>query len=149
MNSVDAVAQYEAASAAGDIDALMRTLAPDAELVSPIVANFVIRGSKDLRVLLAAVYGTIHDLKWGERVADGQRVVMTCEAKIGPLRIGDTVIVDLAADGSIERMRPHLRPWLATTFFALRMIPKMARHPGLLRRSRVPAKSRLAIGNLR
>jgi hypothetical protein len=33
MGSTDAVAQYEAASAAADIDTLMKTLAPDAELI--------------------------------------------------------------------------------------------------------------------
>jgi hypothetical protein len=138
-----AIARYEAASKAGDIDALMETLAPDAELVSPLVASFVIRGQKDLRILLGAVYGTIHDLRWGEPVGDGDRVVMFAEAKIGPLRIGDAVLVDLAADGSIGRMRPHLRPWLAATLFTLRMMPKMARHPGLLRRSWRPAEARM------
>ena len=44
MGSSDAVARYEAASAAADIDALMTTLAPDAELISPLVASGVIRG---------------------------------------------------------------------------------------------------------
>jgi hypothetical protein len=147
MSSADAVAQYEAASAAGDIDALMRTLAPDAELISPLVANLVIRGHKDLRVLMEAVYSTIHDLRWIKRIGDDRGVVMVGEAKVGPLRIGDAVIVDLAADGSIERMRPHLRPWLATTLFALMMVPKMGRHPGLLRRSWRPAGSRLPIAS--
>ena len=135
MSAAEAVAGYEAASTAGDIDALMGTLAPDAELVSPLVAGLVIRGHADLRLLLGAVYGTIHDLRWVERVVDGDRVVMRAEARIGPLKIEDLVLVDLAADGSILRMRPHLRPWLATTFFALRMAPKMAGHPGLFRRS--------------
>jgi hypothetical protein len=120
MSSADAIARYEAASTAADIDALMRTLAPDAELVSP---------------LLAAVYGTIRDLRWDEPIVDGHRVVMRAVARIGPLRIEDLVLVDLGADGSIVRMRPHLRPWLATTFFAVRMAPKMAGHPGLFRRS--------------
>src|SRR5580658_8664337 len=123
MSSADAIARYEAASTAGDIDALMRTLAPDAELVSPLVAGLVIRGHKDLRVLLAAVYGTIRDLRWDEPIVDGHRVVMRAVARIGPLRIEDLVLVDLGADGSIVRMRPHLRPWLATTFFAVRMAP--------------------------
>ena len=91
-----AIARCEAASKAGDIDALMRTLTPDAELVSPIVASFVIRGQKDLHILLDAVYGTIHDLSWGARIGDDDRVVMFAEAKIGPLRIGDAVLVDLA-----------------------------------------------------
>jgi SnoaL-like domain len=142
MGSADAVAQYQAASAVGDIDALMKTLAPDAELISPLVASAVIRGHKDLRVLMEAVYTTIHDLRWSERLGEDHRVVMLGEAKVGPFRIGDAAVFELAEDGSIQRIRPHLRPWLATTFFALRMLLKVGGHPGLLRRSWRPAYSR-------
>ncbi len=135
MGSDDAVARYERASAAADIDAVMRTLAPDAELISPLVANGRIRGHEDLRVLLEAVYTSLHDLRWVDRIDDDHRVVMVGEAKVGPFRIGDAAIIDLAEDGLIRRIRPHLRPWLATTFFALRVLPKVAMHPGLVRRS--------------
>ena len=34
-----------------------------------------------------------------------------------------------------KRIRPHLRPWLAITLFALLLGPKIARHPGVLRRA--------------
>jgi hypothetical protein len=139
MGSDDAVAQYEAASAVADIDAVMTTLAPDAELVSPLVANGVIRGHEDLRVLLEAVYTTLHDLRWVERFGDDDRVVMIGEARVGPFRIGDAAVIELSEDGLIRRIRPHLRPWLGTTFFALRVLPKMAMHPGLVRRSWRPA----------
>jgi hypothetical protein len=142
MGSADAVAQYQAASAARDVDALMETLAPDAELISPLVASAVIRGHKDLRVLMEAVYTTIRDLRWSERLGDDHRVVMIGEAMVGPFRIGDAAVIELAEDGSIRRIRPHLRPWLATTFFALRVLFKVAGHPGLLRRSWRPAYAR-------
>jgi hypothetical protein len=104
MGSADAVAQYEAASANGDIDALMKTLAPDAELISPIVANAVIRGHSDIRVVMEAVYATVHDLKWREGFGDDHRVLMIGEAKVGPFRIGDAAIIELAEDGSIRRI---------------------------------------------
>ena len=142
MGSADGVARYEVASAAGDIDALMRTLAPDAELISPLVASAVISGHKDLRVLLEAVYSTIHDLRWSERLCDDHKVVMIGDAKVGPFRIGDAAVIELAEDGSIRRIRPHLRPWLATTFFALKVFLKVARHPGLIRRSWRPTYAR-------
>ena len=135
MGSDDVVAQYESASAAADIDALMKTLAPDAELVSPLVGSGVIRGHGDLRILFDAVYTSLHDLRWVERIGDDHRVVMIGEAKVGPFRIGDAAVIELAEDGLIRRIRPHLRPWLATTVFALRVLPKVAMHPGLVRRS--------------
>jgi SnoaL-like domain len=143
MGSADAVTQYEAASASGDIDALMKTLAPDAELISPIVANAVIRGHNDIRVVMKAVYTTVHDLKWREGFGDDHRVLMIGEAKVGPFRIGDAAIIELADDGSIRRIRPHLRPWLATTLFTLRVLLKVSRHPGVVRRSWRPEQSRL------
>lgn len=147
MGSADAIAQYEAASVAADIDALRETLAPDAELISPLVANGVIRGHKDLRVLLHAVYTTVHELRWSERIGDCPRVVMIGRAKIGPFRIGDAAVIELAEDGSIRRIRPHLRPWLATTFFALRVLPKLAKHPKLIRRSWRPSDSRFRVAD--
>jgi hypothetical protein len=33
------------------------------------------------------------------------------------------------------RIRPHLRPWLATTAFALLLGPKIARHPRVMCRA--------------
>lgn len=139
MGSADAVARDEAASAVGDIDALMKTLAPDAELISPLVGIAVIRGHPDLRVLMEAVYTTIHDLRWTERIGDDHSLVIIGEAKVGPFRIADAAVIELAQDGSIRRIRPHLRPWLATTYFAIRVLLKVASHPGLLRRSWRPA----------
>jgi hypothetical protein len=144
MGSADAIAQYEAASVARDIDGLMKTLAPDAELISPLVANGVIRGHQDLRILLEAVYTTVHDLRWMQRIGDDVTFVIIGEAKVGPFRIGDAAVMELAEDGLIRRIRPHLRPWLGTTFFALRVVPKVARHPGLLRRSWRPTDARSA-----
>jgi ketosteroid isomerase-like protein len=48
---VDAIAEYRAASEANDLDRFMWTLAPDAELVSPLLTHGVIRGKKAIRVV--------------------------------------------------------------------------------------------------
>src|SRR5207245_10771811 len=63
---VSAIADYRVASEANDIDALIDTLAPDAELVSPLSARLVFRGREDLRALLGAVYGSVRRLRWRE-----------------------------------------------------------------------------------
>ena len=68
----------------------------------------------------------------GELVGGAVRVV-TGECRIGPLKLGDAMVMELAAEGRIQRVGPHLRPWLALTLFALRLGPsKLARHPGVL-----------------
>ena len=133
----DAVTRYRAASEAGDIDAIMATLAPDAELVSPVSGRMVFRGRDDLRVLLAAVYGAVgmSGLHWHQELGDGSVRVLVGEARLGPLPLGDAMVLELAPDGQIRRMRPHLRPWLTLTLVALRLGPRLARHPGVVRRA--------------
>jgi SnoaL-like domain len=133
---VDAIAEYRAASEANDLDRFMDTLAPDAELVSPLLARGVIRGKKDLRLLFAAVYGSLSELRWTEEIMDGDhRGFMIAEARVGPFRIDDAMVFELDPDGRIQRLRPHLRPWLASTWFALAVGVKVARHPGVLWRA--------------
>jgi hypothetical protein len=68
-------------------------------------------------------------------VGDGAERVAVGEARILGVRMTDAMVFDLAADGRIRRIGPHLRPWLALTLFALVLGPKVARHPGVVRRA--------------
>jgi hypothetical protein len=131
----DAVTRYCAASAADDIDGLMATLAPDVELISPLSGRMVFRGHDDLRVLLTGVYGSLKDLHWGEPIGQGSTRVAISEGKLAGLRLDDAMVFDLAEDGRIRRIRPHLRPWLAVTVFALKLGPQLARRPGVIWRA--------------
>jgi hypothetical protein len=131
----DAIARFRSASEANDIDGIMGALAPNVELVSPISGRMVFRGTDDCRILLTAVYGTLKDLKWGDEVGDGSVRVVVGETKVGPVTLTDAMVFDLAADGRIERIRPHLRPWLALTLFALILGPKVGRRPGVVLRA--------------
>ncbi len=132
---MDAIAEYRAASEANDLDRFMDTLAPDAELVSPLLTHGVFRGKEDLRVLFAAVYGSLSELRWTDEMRDGNRGFMIAEARVGPFKIDDAMVLELDPGGLIRRLRPHLRPWLASTWFALVVGPKVARHPGVLWRA--------------
>jgi ketosteroid isomerase-like protein len=131
----DAVSRYRAASEAGDIDALMATLAPDVEIVSPISGRMTFRGQADARALLAAVYRSLRDLRWTRDVGDDKSRVVLGEMRIGPVRMTDAMVFDLAEDGRIRRISPHLRPWLALTLFAALIGPKVARRPGVVWRA--------------
>jgi hypothetical protein len=131
----DTVAIYREASEVNDLDGLIGTLSPDAELVSPISGRMVFRGADDLRVLLGAVYSTTRDMHWTEEVGDGSARILIGQFKVGPLRMSDAMAFDLAADGRIRRIRPHLRPWLGTTLFALLLGAKVGRHPSVVWRA--------------
>jgi hypothetical protein len=49
--------------------------------------------------------------------------------------MSDAMVFELAEDGRIRRIRPHLRPWLATTLFELLLGRRVGSHPGLIRRA--------------
>lgn len=129
------LARYCAATEAADVDGFMATLTPDVEVVSPISGRMVFRGEDDVRILLSAVYKTLDGLRWTRVVGDGESRVAVGEARILGVRMTDAMVFDLAADGRIRRIGPHLRPWLALTLFALVLGPKVARHPGVVRRA--------------
>jgi ketosteroid isomerase-like protein len=131
----DAVRRFCEAAVAKDVDRVIATLAPDAELVSPLSAKLVFRGREDLRILLGAVYATLHEIRWEDLVAQGQVASGIEVARVGGLRIDNAIVLELDPQGQIVRLRPHLRPWLATTLFALLLGPKVARTPGVMLRA--------------
>ncbi len=95
----------------------------------------VFRGADDLRVLLTAVYGSMTGLRWRDELGEGAVRVVIGGGKVGPFKLGDAMVLELADDGRIRRIRPYLRPWLALTVFAIRLGPKVARHPGVVARA--------------
>jgi hypothetical protein len=131
----DAVVAYCAASRANDMDALAATLAPEVELASPLSGRLLFRGREDVGFLLGRVYDTISHVRWDEPVGAGTTRLARCEARVAGLRIDDAMVFDIDSRGLISRIRPHLRPWLATTVFALLVGPKVAARPGVLRRA--------------
>ncbi|HEY4429243.1 MAG TPA: nuclear transport factor 2 family protein [Solirubrobacteraceae bacterium] len=131
----EAVARFCAASRSKDIDGMIATLAPDAELVSPISGHLVFRGVEDVRFLLGAVYNLLTDVEWERDVGDGQLRLALSRAKIGGIRVTDAMVFELDDQGRIWRIRPHLRPWLALSVFALLVGPKVARRPDAVRRA--------------
>jgi SnoaL-like protein len=131
----DALSRYLAATEADDMDGMEGTLADDIEVVSPIAGRMVFRGRDDVGFLLRAVYGSLRDLRWDPVVGDGERQVAVGRTKIGPVRMTDAMVFDLAPDGRIRRIGPHLRPWLALTLFALVLGPKVGRRPGVVWRA--------------
>lgn len=128
------MASYCAASEAGDMDALAATFAPDVELTSPIIGSAVFKAA-DVRTVLAAVYGLLGKVVWEPPIGTGRERVAVAHTTVVGLRIDDAMHFELDDEGLIARIRPHLRPLLATTVFALLIGPRVAIHPGLVMRA--------------
>jgi hypothetical protein len=133
--TADAVATFLEATQRNDVDRMISVLSPDAELVSPLSGRMVFRGRDDLRVLLTAVYGGLKDLRWQNVIGEGLTRVAVSEARIAGFTITDAMVLELDDAGRITRIRPHLRPWLAITVFAVLLVPRIASHPGVVRRA--------------
>jgi hypothetical protein len=131
----ESVQRYLSCSEAGDIEGIMGSLTADVEVVSPISGRMVFRGRDDVEILLSAVYGTLKGLQWTRTIGEGEHRVVLGDARLGPVRMTDAMVFELAPDGRICRIGPHLRPWLALTLFALVLGPKVARHPGVVWRA--------------
>jgi hypothetical protein len=131
----DSVERYCAASEANDIDAMMAALAPDAALSSPLSGHMTFRGHDDLRILLTAVYGSLTELRWSQPIGDGATRVAIGDCRVAGARLRDAMEFELNDNGLIGMIRPHLRPWFATTVFALKLGPKVAQHPSVVRRA--------------
>jgi hypothetical protein len=129
------MARYRRASDSADVEGVLDTLTPDIELASPISGRMVFRGRDDLRVLLGAVFASIEGLRWHEELGEGDLRVLVGEGRVGPLRITDAMVCELAEDGRIRRLAPHMRPWLALTLLALELGGRLARHPGVILRA--------------
>ncbi len=114
---------------------LVELLEPDAELISPLSGRMVFRGVDDLRVLLTAVYGSLRDWRWHEEVGDDRVRIVVGWGRVGPFKLGDAMVFELSSEGRIQRIRPHLRPWLGLTGFAVLIGPRLVRHPGLILRA--------------
>ena len=74
-------------------------------------------------------------MRWRTELRDGDVCVVLGDARIGPLRLTDAMVLELSPDGRIQTFRPHLRPWLGLTLLALALGPKLARYPGVLWRA--------------
>lgn len=119
----------------GDAKSMREALDPDVVLMSPLSGRLVFHGRSDLSILLPAAYAALSGLRWTREIGAGNERVLLAEATIGRWHLTEALVVELSDDGRIRKLVPHIRPWLALNALAVRLLPTMARHPGLFARA--------------
>jgi hypothetical protein len=135
LEAQDAVSRFSAASENCDVAAMAATLAASAELISPVSGRMRFTGRSDLQVLLAAIYGVLSNVRWTRVVGQGNVRIVLGEATIARVHLTDAMVIELDGDGNIQRITPHIRPWLGLTLIALALVPRMFRQPGVIVRA--------------
>lgn len=133
--TMDTVARFCVASETNDVEGMIATLAPDAELVSPAFAHWVVRGHTDLRVMLDVFFSGLRGLQWRQLVGEGQTRIAIGDARVYGVRIYGTMVIDLDDAGRIQRLRIHARGWLPLTVKMLDVVLKFTRYPSVVGRS--------------
>jgi len=116
------------------MQAMAATFASDVELPSPLFGRITFKGD-DVRAILTAVYSILRGLGWETPVGDGAVRLAVAHATILGLRIDDAMVFELDQQGKIRRIRPHLRPLVATALFALILGPRVATKPLMILRA--------------
>jgi hypothetical protein len=117
---------------------MLACLSPHAQLVSPLFARMVFRGHADMAVILGAAFSSLRGLRWRQHLTDGQTALAISEARVWGLALTDAMVLEMGDDGRIAEIRPHLRPLLPITVFAVALGVKLLTHPAVILRALWP-----------
>lgn len=119
---------------ARDLTAIVGTFAPEAELWSPLTAQFTFKGSEEITAIIEVIFDVFEDFHYTDELMGERNGFLVARARVGGVDIEmvDHIIYD--ADGRIAEFTVFFRP-LPAAAVALRLIGA-----GLARR-RSPARA--------
>lgn len=122
--------RFRAAAQAGDVQALLDTLAEDVELYSPISDRVTFRGRAELGELMRSVFATLEDIHYFADVGDARTRVLFDRASVGGEALEQAIRVELNDRHQIERLTIFFRPLPGLTTLAAALAPRVARRRG-------------------
>ncbi len=113
--------RLRAAMRAGDVDALLTTLAPGAVVRSPISSSARIEGHGEIRAVMSAVLAEISGLEYVREVGQGADRALVARARVGRQVIEEAVWLRFDNSGLINEMTLYVRPLAGLTALASRL----------------------------
>jgi ketosteroid isomerase-like protein len=126
----DSIAQWRAATEAGDADAAAAALAENVILVSPLTDQFAFEGKQQVRELLKSVFEVMTGIRFSAQVGSGTSVVLSASATVRGRSLDESQHLELDADGLIVRITLYMRPLPAVTALLRGLGPRVARRQG-------------------
>ena len=120
-------ARFRAAGEAGDVEAMIQTLAPDVVLRSPITMLIDIRGHDEMRELLACVFATIEDIRYFEDFGDDSTRALFYRARVGSQPVEEASLLRFDEDGLVREMTLWFRPLPGLAAVTAGLGPKLIR----------------------
>jgi hypothetical protein len=118
--------RFREAAEAGDVEALLSTLAPDVVLRSPISDAVAFRGREEIRELMHAVFATIEDIRYFADVGDARTRALFDRATVGGQALEQAVRVQLDERQQISELTIFFRPLPGLAGLTAGLAPRVA-----------------------
>jgi hypothetical protein len=126
-------AAYRAAVEAGDVAALAACVTPDITLKSPITDRFAFVGKEQVAAIMADVFAVVSERRFTAEVGEGATRVLRGAGRVNGIAIEETICLQLAENGLIERIELFVRPLPGLTALAAALGPRLAARRGRAR----------------
>lgn len=113
--------QFRAAMEAGDVTAVVASLASDAVFHSPLTDRLAFTGPEQIGAVTKVVLDVFEDLRYTDETSTDDTGYLVWRARIGGLDIESVDIIRFAPGGKIQELTAFFRP-LPAAAAALRLI---------------------------
>lgn len=136
MDAAGTTAKWRAAYERGDLDAARSCLADAVEVISPLTAEFRVRGKRQATDLLAAAFELISDVRFDTEIGTGDARARFFYARAGSQRLEEAQPLRFDDAGQVREVTLFGRPLPALTAVMADIGPRLLRRqqrPGLAR----------------
>jgi SnoaL-like protein len=130
VSADETVARFHAAGEAGDVDALLTTIADDVVVHSPLTDRADFRGRAQVRALFEVVYTALGDLTYHTEVGDERTRALFGTGTAGRQRIDASLLLRLDDHAKITEITLYIRPLPGLTAVMAALGPPLARRYG-------------------